>query len=170
MAVGEVGSATSQRLLLPRDLCLPWVVARRAWKSHWHLSVVGRALPALSCPACLGWRGLGPACQGPGSKVQLTVMGSAWGGRPRRAPAPRQASSKAEQAFRQCVSSWLWVGLPVPAWDLHCTPLPRLPLAPAAGMGPWAQESSAFIPVLNSYRSHLETFFTLFGLCLLDSV
>lgn len=125
MAAGEVGSAISQRLLLPRDLCLPWVVACRAWKSHGHLSVMGTALPGLSCPAWLGWQGWDLPAKVLAAKVWLTVMGSAWEGRPRHAPAPRQASSKAKQAFRQSVSSWLWVGLPVPACDLHFTSHPQ---------------------------------------------
>lgn len=53
MAMGEVGSAISQKLLLPRDLHLPWVVASGTRRSHGHLSGMGAAaarsvLPSLS--------------------------------------------------------------------------------------------------------------------------
>lgn len=55
MAVGDVGSAISQRLLLPRDPHLPWVVACRASECH------GSSCCQV-CPAqpVWGWQGLGP--------------------------------------------------------------------------------------------------------------
>lgn len=54
MAVGEVGSAISQRSLLPRDLHLPWVVACRAWKFHGHLSAMGAAAARSVLPGMAG--------------------------------------------------------------------------------------------------------------------
>lgn len=131
MAVGEVGSAISQRLMLPRDLHLPWIVACRAWKSRGHLSAMGAAAARPVLPEMAR---SGTFWQGHGSKGMPHGDGKCLG-RGRHSSAPKQVSSKAEQVFRQCVSSQLWVGF---AWSVTCVSshIPGLPLAPAPGIGP----------------------------------
>lgn len=85
MAVGEVGSTISQRLLLPRDLHLPWVVACGACKSHRHLNGMGAAVARSALPVLPGLSGDGrvwdpPAKNCTGVQGGLTVMGNAWKG------------------------------------------------------------------------------------------
>lgn len=106
MALGEMGFAISQRLLLPRDLHLPWVVCG-AWRSHVHLSGVRAAAARSVLPSLSGGGRVGDL---PAKVLEAKQRFTGWHhgdgkvlgrGRPSSVPAPKQVSFK--QAFRQCV-------------------------------------------------------------------
>lgn len=112
MAVGEVGSAISQRLLLPRDLCLPWVVACRAWKSRGHLSAMGTAAARSVLPSLAGhgrvWHLPAKVWE---AKVCLVAMGNAWeGGGPAESLLPDRGAPR-QGRHSGSVSSQLRVGV-----------------------------------------------------------
>lgn len=137
--------------MLPRDLHLPWDVACRVWKSHGLLSARS-VLPSLSGDGGV-WALPVKVLE---AKVCLTVMGNAWEGEAQQCS---QTGGLQGKAGVQAVCFQLALGWSHLECDLfHPTSL-VCHLLLLLELALWAQESSAFIPVLNSYRSHLETFF-----------
>lgn len=73
MSVGEVGSAVSQRPLLPRDLHLPWVVVCEACRSRWHLSGMGAAAARSALPVLPSLSGDGRIWDPPAKDLEAKV-------------------------------------------------------------------------------------------------
>lgn len=144
MAVGEVGSAISQRPLLPRDLHLPRVVACGACRSHGHLSGMGAAAAWSALPVLPSLSGDGGVWDPPAKDLEAKVyrMASRWWempgkGEAQQCPCSQTGELQGKAGFQavcfQSALGWSHLCQRVTCVSPHVR---SLPLAPAPGIAP----------------------------------